>query len=160
MGTEKHKVRQGQTFLIIPVATGQCEIIHERPKNIWIRSITRRLIGTSMSAKEPFIQTKCLCLIKRVKGKSGLLLQDELFHRRGSQEITSRQSIITGQESRLSRNHWTVEGRELFGNQCSFHRLFNQPCFSACLLHDPLVLHMYSSWYLGLPHVFKLTLAG
>ena len=46
------------------------EIMRERPKNIWIRSITRRLIGTSMSAKEPFIQTECLCLIKRVKGLS------------------------------------------------------------------------------------------
>ena len=136
------------------------EKIHERPKNIWIRSITRRLIGTSMSTKELFIQSECLCLIKRVKGQSGLLLQDRLFHRRGSQEITSRQSRIIGQESRLSRNHWTVEGRELFGNQCSFHRLFNQPCFSMCLLHDPLVLCVSSLWYVGLPRVFKLTLAG
>ena len=75
-GNKERKTRKTS-----PRSENLFETIRERPRNIWIRSITRRLISTSMSAKEPFIQTECLCLIKRVKGKiSAQAKITEIFH--------------------------------------------------------------------------------
>ena len=64
-----------------------------------------------------------------------LHISDGLFHRTGSPEITSRHSRIAGQlrfwptqESRLSKNHRTVEERKSWSciNRCTIQKTYEQ----------------------------------